>query len=293
MPEEIVIRRLSSVEDMMLAEDVQRAVWPGCETDIMPTHLILTIAHNGGLVLGAFEGDSLVAYLFGFLGTDAESPDRVAMARLKHCSHQLGVHKAYRNRGLGYKLKVAQRQAVIEDGIRLVTWTYDPLLSNNAYLNIRRLGAVCRSYIREAYGTMRDVLNMGIPSDRFQVEWWVTSSRVKTRLEGTRRPLDLANFLGGGAQKVNPASLGSDGYLRPAERSEDIEGNVLLVEIPPNYQEMRDNEVELAQLWRMHTREIFEKAFVNGYLVTDFIHLKEERFPRSYYVLSFGESRLG
>ena len=174
----IEIRPLDTMEGMLEIEELQRQVWPGSDADIVPAHLLLTVAHNGGVVLGASEGEKLVGFVLGFLGTDSASPDRVAMARLKHCSHMLGVLPGHRDRGIGFELKLAQRQAVIDQGIRLITWTYDPLMSGNAYLNIRKLGAICRRYRRNVYGDMRDELNIGLPSDRFEVEWWVTSARV-------------------------------------------------------------------------------------------------------------------
>ncbi len=287
------IRPLGSFEDMLRAEDLQRAVWPGSERGIVPAHLLLTVAHNGGVVLGAFEGELLTGFIFGFLGTDPSSPDRVAMARLKHCSHMLGVHPERQGRGLGLDLKLAQRRAVLRQGIRLITWTYDPLLSRNAHLNIRRLGAVCRTYLRNAYGEMEDELNAGLPSDRFQVDWWVTSNRVTSRLEASRPPLDLAHYLGAGVPQLNPASLGPDGLPRPTESPLPAAGNLLLVEIPSDFALIKRRDPGLARAWREHSRQVFETAFAAGYLVTDFIHLKGERIPRSFYLLSFGEGTLG
>src|SRR6185436_11873728 len=105
----------------------------------------------------------------GFLGTTDGPASRPAMTRLKHCSHQLGVLPAYRDQDIGYRLKLAQRDWVNLQGVRLITWTYDPLESRNARLNIARLGAVCRTYRREPYGVMEDTLNAGVPADRFQV----------------------------------------------------------------------------------------------------------------------------
>jgi predicted GNAT superfamily acetyltransferase len=215
------------------------------------------------------------------------------MARLKHCSHILGVLPEYSGRGIGFQLKAAQREAVIEQGVRLVTWTYDPLLSRNAHLNIRRLGAVCRTYLREVYGSMRDGLNAGDASDRFQVDWWVTSPRVTSRMQGKRAPLDLAHFLSAGAQKLNPANLGSDDFPRPSTSPASPDGMLALVEIPPGYPGLRARDLGLAQAWREQTRLIFTQAFSAGYIVTDFLHLKGERLPRSYYVLSHGEGTLG
>lgn len=289
----IDIRPLTSAEDAAQIERLQLQVWPGSETDVVPAHLMLAIARNGGLLLGAFDEGTLVGFVLGFLATDKESPNRPAMARLKHHSHMLGVHPDYRDQGIGFRLKAAQRDFVHKQGVRLITWTYDPLQSRNAYLNIHRLGTICRTYHREAYGEMRDRLNVGYPSDRFEVEWWITSPRVKARLLGTRQSLDLANFLGAGAVKINPAQLGSDDLLQPAEETMPIAGRILLVEIPPDITELKRKDAGLAQRWRLQTRSLFEQAFMKGYLVTDFVYLKEERYPRSYYVLSHGEGTLG
>ena len=289
----LLIRPLSSAEDMARVEDLQRAVWSGDETEIVPVHMLLAVAHGGGVILGAFDGEQLVGMVFGFLGVDSAHPERVAMTRLKHCSHMLAVHPGARGRDIGLRLKLAQREAILHQGVRLCTWTYDPLLSLNAHLNIRRLGAVCRTYLRDAYGPMRDGLNAGLPSDRFEVEWWVTSNRVEARLEGRRPPLDLVHFLEGGAQKVNPAGLRADGWAEPTQSIEPFRANLLLAEIPPDFQALRAADRGLAQAWRDHSRALFEQAFAEGYLVSDFIYLRGETAPRAYYVLLQGETTFG
>src|SRR5688500_8341115 len=106
-PPLIFVRPLSAVEEFHAVEALQRQVWPGSELDVVPLHMLLTVAQNGGLVLGAYHGDQLVGFLLGFLGTDEGPSDRPAMTRLKHCSHQLGVLPAYRNQNVGYQLKLA------------------------------------------------------------------------------------------------------------------------------------------------------------------------------------------
>jgi predicted GNAT superfamily acetyltransferase len=293
MADGVKIRRLEGVEDAVQVEQVQRAVWPGSETEVVPAHALLAIGENGGVLIGAFDDDRLVGYVLGFLGTDSQSPDRPAMARLKHCSHMLGVHPDFHDRSIGYRLKCAQRGAVVEQGIRLITWTYDPLLSRNAQLNIRRLAAVCSTYKRNIYGELRDGINIGLPTDRFEVEWWVTSARVVSRLKEARRPLDLANFLGAGAQKINPPTYNENDLPTPAATPPQFEAPFLLVEIPSDFLAVKQQDRELALAWRLHTRELFEQAFAQGYLVVDFIYLKGERRPRSYYLLVHGERTLG
>jgi predicted GNAT superfamily acetyltransferase len=286
-------RKLVSAEDMGQAEEMQRIVWGESETDVVPRHFLLALARNGGLVLGAFDGDKLVGFLAGFLGTDQKSPDRPAMTRLKHASHMMGVLPEYRSLGIGFRLKYLQREDVIENGVRLATWTYDPLQSRNAYLNIRRLGAVCSEYIREYYGDMRDEINIGYPSDRFRVDWWVTSRRVQARVDELRAPLDLANYLSGGVKKAFSTQLNSEGIIHPTEAEPEFEGTMTLVEIPSDIDAIREKNSEIALSWRLYTRNLFEEAFSKGYIVTDFVFLKGEKIPRSYYVLSHGEGTLG
>lgn len=293
MSDSIVIRPLVSPAEMLQAEEVQRQVWGEGDTDILPVHLLQAINLHGGVVIGAFDGDKLVGLVVGFLGADSESPERVAMARLEHYSHILGVLPEYRSRRLGYALKIAQREAVLAQGVRLITWTFDPLLSLNAHLNIRQLGAVCNRYLPNVYGELRDSLNIGQKSDRFVVDWWITSRRVISRLAGERKPLDLAHFLSAGAEKVNPSSLNDEGFIYPAEDVRYSESTLALVEIPADIQAIRSADPALAKAWREGTREIFTNMFEAGYLVTDFVYLRGERYPRSYYVLAHGESTLG
>ncbi len=285
------IRFLETPEAMTEVEAVQRVVWPGSETDIVPDHLLLTIAHNGGVVLGAYHEESgqMAGFVYGFPCMD-ETPQGW---RFKHCSHQLGVRPEFRNFGLSFHLKRAQWQWVRHQGLPLITWTYDPLLSRNAHLNIRKLGGICRTYLREVYGTMRDGLNAGLPSDRFLVEMWVESPRVLRRLEDPPpQPLDLAHYLSAGAAILNPTARGPHGFPEPMPPPHQPHGDLLLVEIPPDFQTMRQQAPALALRWRLHARAIFEDLFAKGYMITDFIYLPENP-PRSFYVLSHSEATLG
>ncbi|HSQ03261.1 MAG TPA: hypothetical protein VLN59_04455, partial [Burkholderiales bacterium] len=200
------IRPLKTLDDFHAAEDVQRAAWDSDDIDIVPLHIMLTIARNGGIVLGAFAQDRMVGFVLGFLGTSTRyGVEAPATVKLKHCSHQLGVLPEWQSRGVGYALKVAQREAVLNQGVRLITWTYDPLESKNARLNIAKLGAVCNTYIRDYYGELRDDLNRGLATDRFQVDWWIASRRIETRLTRNRPPLQLRHYLDVGAPIINAA----------------------------------------------------------------------------------------
>jgi len=320
----ITLHILENNQELTDVEDLQRLVWSGNETEIVPSNLLHTAVHNGGVAIGAYKinnhtegerveihfdkvghtdipfGAQLVGFVFGFPGL-YYTPDG---PRPKHCSHMLGVHPDYRDQGIGFTLKRAQWQWVRHQGLDRITWTYDPLQSRNANLNISRLGAVCNTYLRDCYGQLRDELNAGLPSDRFQVDWWINSTRVRQRLSNEPRTrLDLAHFLAAGTEILNPSQFVEEGLAKPGSFTEQaLEKNLLdieatketslqIVEIPADLTRLKEIDPTLALEWRLHIRQIFETLFERGYLVTDFIFLPG-KYSRSFYILSHGESSL-
>jgi len=285
------IKIIENINEMHQAVDLQRQVWQESEADIIPAHLMNSAVHSGGLVIGAFVEHDLVGFVFGFPGFYS-TPDG---PRLKHYSSILGVRPQWQGQGIGFALKRAQWQMVRHQGIDRITWTFDPLLSRNAWLNITRLGAVCDTYLRDFYGKMHDVLNLGLPTDRFDVDWWVNSPRVNRRLSRRRRiALSLNHFLAGGAAVINPIEVA----LQDPADSDPLPGikvgkdqSFLLVEIPTDFQALKASDIKLAAQWRMQTRLIFEWLFNTGYIVTDFVH-SNDNSPHSYYVFCHGESTL-
>jgi len=264
----VEIRPIQTHAEYRAVEQLQRQVWNLEEAEVVPDHLLLTAQKNGGLVLGAFDtaagGESppLVGFVFGFLGL---TPD----GRLKHCSHMAGVAPAYQNQNLGYRLKLAQREHVLTQGIRLITWTFDPLESRNARLNFHKLGAICHTYLRDLYGSMRDALNVGLPSDRFQVEWHIASDHVAARLSGEWTDTSLATLRAEGVPLLNPSPPGE--LPRPPEAHRPLAGDRLLIQIPANFQAIKAADMELARAWRLHTRALFEAAFAQSYTVVDLL----------------------
>jgi predicted GNAT superfamily acetyltransferase len=287
----IPIRLIETPEEMTAVEDLQRAVWPGSETDVVPAHMLITAIHNGGLVLGAFDGGQLVGFVFGFPGLEA-TPDG---PRAKHCSHLMGIHPDHRDNGLGFALKRAQWQMVRHQGLDHITWTYDPLISRNAHLNIARLGAVCNTYRRSEYGDMRDGLNVGLPSDRFQVDWWINTRRVERRLGKRARPtLSLHDFAEAELHPLyNTPQRGSSTLPHTPEQVPPFEEHLLLAEIPSDFLALKDADFALARDWRFFIREVFETAFSAGYIITDFIFDRSDHAPRSFYVITHGETPFG
>jgi len=282
------IRILETPEEMSVVEELQRRVWPGSETDVVPAHMLITAVHAGGLILGAIEGDELIGFLFGFPGLEFV-PDG---PRAKHCSHMLGILESHRDAGIGFSLKRAQWQMIRNQGLDHITWTFDPLLSRNAHLNIARLGAVCNTYLPAYYGDMRDGLNAGLPSDRFQVDWWIRTRRVERRLsKRSRGTLNLTHFEAAETQFLYTPLPLPDGFIKPPPRFSQPDGRLALAEIPNDFMKMKAEDFILARDWRNFSREVFETSFQSGYLVTDFVH--DQKSGRSFYVLADGEATLG
>ncbi len=281
------IQLLDQYEQMLRVEKLIDEIWGGGAAGAIPAHLLITIAHNGGLVFGAFEGDQMVGLALGFLGSHQTERGDV----LKHCSHQMGVHPQHRGKGIGFALKKAQWQMARRQGIDLMTWTYDPLLSRNAYLNIGQLGAICNTYKREYYGEMVDALNAGLASDRFEAEWWLNTPRVEKRLDRQNYVrITLDEYHKAAAQMLYAPETHADlGLLMPPETYALPKKKLVLIPIPGDFQTMRKNAPQLAHEWRFFTRNVFETAFAAGYIVTDFVYEN----GRGYYILTDGNAQIG
>lgn len=292
MTEPFWIRPLKTIEDCQATEDLQRRAWGVDDVDIAPAHLLLTVGKNGGVVLGAYTaaegGEQLIGFVFGFLGTreGRYSPEAPAQVRLKHCSHMMGVDPEWQSQGVGYALKLAQREAARAQALHLITWTYDPLESRNAHLNISKLGAVCNTYFVNVYGNLRDDLNRGLSSDRFQVDWWIASKRVETRLTSNRPGLTRDLYEKAGTPLINPAGVDARGLPLPAETVQPMTATRALIEFPAVFQDVKRLDSGLAHAWRAHTREIFQAAFAAGFSVTDMLYERGVS-PRAFYVVTY------
>lgn len=159
------IRELTSLAEFKSCLQLQQEGFGWADIDLMPVRLFVVTRHIGGLVLGAYRDNTLVAFLSTLPGIRGNKP-------YWH-SHMLAVSKACRGSGIGTALKLAQRQHARRRGISLVEWTFDPLESRNAYLNIAKLGVIVRHYYPDLYGQTSAPGQHGIASDRLLAEWWL------------------------------------------------------------------------------------------------------------------------
>ncbi len=259
----IEIKPITDAVGCTAVEQLQIDAWQMDDNlEVVPGHMLLTFHKNGGVLLGAYAGARLVGFVVGFVGL-------MANGRFKHASHMMGIHPDFQGQNIGTQLKLAQRQAVQQQGLDLITWTYDPLEAGNARLNIHKLGAVCRIYIPNLYGEFNGI-NAGLPTDRFQVEWQINSAHVVERLAGkvgqeTAVPHHLI---------LNPVV----GNGRPPETPKTPSEDRHFVQIPPNIRALKAADMPLALAWRLHTRQLFTDLFTQGYAVTDFIGVNGRTF---------------
>jgi len=258
------IRPLSGVEDARHLQTVHGQIWGVVPGEIIPSHIIVTMAANGGMVLGAFDPTGpedcggMVGFVLGWLGT-------TSAGAVKHVSHIAGVLPAWRGRGVGVDLKLAQREFILAQRLTThVTWTYDPLQRVNGAFNIHRLGATCTTYKVNVYGTMTDELNKGMPSDRFQVDWHLESERVAHALAHGHippafDPSQLCRLLPDPTQSPTPPDNGSP----------------MAVPLPLSGSPLQRDDRDLLMAWRLYVRTAMQQAFAAGYAVVDCIDLGE------------------
>ncbi|MDR5695322.1 MAG: GNAT family N-acetyltransferase [Armatimonadota bacterium] len=269
---EITIAAITDVPTLRRMEELQQAIWGSSERDVVPYHQLLAAAGSGGVVLGAFTANGeLVGFCYGFVGVREGQPFLY--------SHMAGVLAEYRDRDIGFQLKQAQRRAALERGFERIVWTYDPLVSMNAYFNLHKLGAVARRYYVNYYGEMTDSLNRGLESDRLEVDWFLRSPRVEALARGEAVQRKWPDI---------PMALEAREWLldlAPADPVLDLEAPALGVEIPLDFHGIRDRDIELARAWRAATREVFLHYFQRNYAAVDFILRRKGERKQGLYVL--------
>jgi predicted GNAT superfamily acetyltransferase len=270
----------------------QEEIWGAGFSERVPLAVLKIASRLGGVVAGSRLPDGrLAGFVFGLTGLEEGVP--------VHWSDMLAVRPGLRDAGLGTRLKAYQRRRLLERGVRRTYWTFDPLESKNAHLNLARLGAVAREYLPDMYGESGSPLHRGIGTDRFLAVWEMDSPRVETR---------LAAALGGPAEEPaggGPATFDGVAVLPkafevalrrgvPAPEGSPAVPDVarFLVPIPADLQALKEADPELAVRWRAATRAVLLPALgrgaegAGGYEARELVRDPEGHV--SYYVLARG-----
>ena len=267
----IVIRDIESFDEMREIEALQKDVWQFSDLDVVPRTILVPTKEVGGVLIGAYDGSALVGFAYGFPGYEH--------GEATHHSHMLAVRPEYRNLNLGFKLKLAQRERVLSQGIKRITWTFDPLQSRNAYFNFGKLGVIADSYRVDFYGATTSSFLHQAGTDRLWVTWLIDSERVRRRLGNEERaetfPSDVLPLL----------TVGVD--LRPEsnEQSDIWKQDELAIEIPTKVDALQTERPDLVVEWRRATRHVFVEAMTLGYVVEDFYRCDDGNKSVGRYLL--------
>ena len=178
--ERVEIRPLDSLAEFERTVSIQRRVWGFDEADLVAPRLFGVFSRIGGSCLGVFSGAEMIGFSLAFA---AFKPG----GRPYWHSHMAAIEPALHHRGIGYRLKLRQREEALGAGLDLIEWTFDPLQSRNAYFNIEKLGVEIEAYLPNFYGVTSSELHGSLPTDRLVAAWHLRSPRVLERLAG-RRP---------------------------------------------------------------------------------------------------------
>jgi predicted GNAT superfamily acetyltransferase len=255
------LRDITNPNELELLEEVQKAAWGYDDREVTPGSLMVASIHSGGIVVAAFpQGSSApVGFAFGF--------PAVRGGRLLHHSHLLAIAPAHRGTGLARELKLMQRARALEAGFDLMTWTFDPLISKNARLNLGKLGAKAVSYHADWYA-IRGGIYAGLPADRFMVEWDLRRESSEHPFTLAKGELALEAVSGNVNLGVNRANL-------------ELNSNSVLIEVPRDIEALKRDNLEIARAWRLAHREVFPAYFARGYVATDLASID----TRTFYVL--------
>lgn len=261
MAENIEIRQLLTTEQLAETHDIERAVW---NIEPIPLHQSFTAVKNGGIALGAYINGEIVGYVYGFPG--------FVKGKTYLCSHMLAILPEYRGRQIGEKLKLEQAKVARQLGYSLMTWTFDPLESRNAHLNLNKLRARGAIYSPNHYGKLADDLNKGLPSDRLIIEW-----------ELNKQPLEPIQSVKNEYVLLDVNDNGEPLMTEIFQKDELPEVDTFYAKVPLNFQAIKRENIERATEWRLLTRRIFVRLFAKGYEATDVVFEKSQSW--GYYVL--------
>jgi predicted GNAT superfamily acetyltransferase len=214
---QIQVRSLETLTDQKLARKIFDITWSmDAGTEITP-NLLQAMVHSGSYLSGAFIDNKIVGAAFAFPAINGG---------LHLHSHMTAVLPEFRDKGVGYALKIDQWNWAKKKNYSHLSWTFDPLVRRNAKLNIAKLGVDISAYHPNFYGDMPDALNAGDESDRLMVSWRTDIDAPKAR-ELITKP----------------------------------EAGDILIEIPEDIVAIRSKNQSESMKWRRQVREQFMAAF--------------------------------
>jgi predicted GNAT superfamily acetyltransferase len=232
--DDLLIRECQTIDEWDQCVLLQRDVFALPDLEISPRRHLIVSQQAGGWTLGAFE-DNGRGRIVGFVHHLAAVRDKEIFGY----SHMMAVHRDYQNKGVGAKLKWAQRQRALSEGQKFIKWTWDPMQARNAHFNLNRLGVTVTSYADNFYGTDYGTsATNGIDSDRLFANWSLGSTRVMRASEGLP--------------------------------DTDLPEVAARIEIPPNWTGLVQQDASAGRREQLRVRNEFQNALASGLICAGF-----------------------
>jgi predicted GNAT superfamily acetyltransferase len=236
---DIQIRECTTLDELAACVDLQREVFSLPEIEISPVRHFVVTKNAGGFVLGAFASGELIGFVL--------SVPAFLRGEKAFYSHMTAVRADYQGSGIGARLKWAQRDRALAEGVRIIKWTFEPVKARNAFFNLEKLGAIVTEYHVDFYGTDYSTLpeeKIGLASDRLFAEWHLESDKV-------------------------------DALAKEKSFSENAEAAGKIV-IPSDWSALVKNGAKEALAEQLRVRGEFERAFANGLVGRGFVRDDDE-----------------
>jgi predicted GNAT superfamily acetyltransferase len=242
MPDNIVLRECTTLDELSACVELQRRVFSLPETEISPVRHFIVTKNAGGFTIGAFSGELLVGFVL--------SVPAFLRGERAFYSHMTAVDPQLQSLGLGARLKWAQRERALEEGVQYIKWTFEPVKARNAYFNLEKLGAIVCDYRENFYGIdygtspETEGERIGLASDRLFAEWHLESDKVRALSRG--------------------------------EKYENVDPPAAAIVIMNDWNSLVAANPKAALVEQLRIRAEFQEAFSAGFVVRGF-HRDEER----------------
>jgi predicted GNAT superfamily acetyltransferase len=252
----VQVREVAELDELEAVYRLYDRIWrPDPSNPPVTTELLRALTKAGNYVSGAFDGAELLGACVGFFSAPAGTAVH---------SHVAGVSPTAVGRSIGFALKLHQRAWAMQRGVAQIAWTFDPLVSRNAYFNLVKLGAAAIEYLPNFYGGMNDGINGTGDTDRLLVQWELTGARVVAASAGRISPADAEAERRRGA--VVALARSDQGWPVPGE----LAGETALVAVPHDVEGLRRTNPGCAQQWRIAVRDVLSTAMAVGGTVAGF-----------------------
>lgn len=265
------IRDLTTIDDYKNVVELERQIWGYTDNaDMVGIPVFIFTVHRGATLIGAFDASNrMVGFAYAVVGMKAGRP--------MLWSHMTGVLPEYRG-GLGYRLKLEQRERAMAQGYDLIEWTFDPMQAMNAHFNFAKLGGVVEEYAVNFYGESTSALHRGTPTDRIVLSWRISTPHV------VRRVSDSSSWRARAQEVMDAPVINTTAMEGEWRRNIKIDLTAadrrIWIEIPTGFTEMQQRAPERALAWRLDARQMFEEYLAKGYRAVDFVLQREAGFGR-------------